>query len=111
MNDFTLLRVQNGFTRDQLADYLGLNVRTIRRYESNRAPKYVIRAVRALSGFIEHPNFEGWRFHQGLLYTPENEGFKSGLIRAIPYITQELQALKNSYKAHQIFMQNLDFAD
>lgn len=37
------------------------------------------------------PEWKGWRFHKGFLYTPEDKKISQGDIRALPYLLQ-LQA-------------------
>lgn len=65
--DFAYLRHRAGFDRPAAAAYLGVTLRTLRRYESRGAPKMAVMALAARSGAL--PGWEGFLFRPGEVRT------------------------------------------
>lgn len=89
MNDFYLLYRKAYFYQDTLADYLGVSIQTIRRWEiTNNPPIAVIKLLQLLANDLSHlgKEWSGFRFIAGELVTPEDQFVAPGKIRAHKYL-------------------------
>ena len=85
--DFLSARHAARMTTQEVADYLELSIRTVRRYEkTGKAPKSVIECLLMIGGhcptYSRRNDFTGWSFGSGFLWSPEGEKFTSGDVRA-----------------------------
>lgn len=85
--DFLDARYSSRMTSKEVSDYLGISLRTIKRYErTGKAPKSVIECLLMIGGhcptFSRRSDFTGWTFGQGYLWSPEGDKFTSGDVRA-----------------------------
>ena len=85
--DFLSARYAARMTTQEVADYLGISIRTVKRYEkTGKAPKSVIECLLMIGGycptFSRRNDFTGWRFGSGFLWSPEGDKFTSGDVRA-----------------------------
>ena len=91
MNDFYCLYRRSGFYRKTLAEYLEVDLRTIKRWEqSSKPPVAVVKLLQYLGndlGFI-NKDWSGFYFYQGELCSPEGNQVRPGQIRAHPYLQQ-----------------------
>ena len=74
-------------TTEQVADYLDISHRTIKRYEqTGKAPKAVIECLLMIGGrcptFSLRNDFTNWSFRNGFLWSPEGDKYTSGDVRA-----------------------------
>lgn len=67
-SDFAYLRHRAGFDRSTAAQYLGISLRTLRRYEAYGAPQMAVMALAARAGAL--PGWEGYFFRPGEVRTP-----------------------------------------
>ncbi len=67
-SEFAYLRHRAGFDQRHLAQYLGVSLRTVRRYEKCGAPRMAVLAVALRAG--EYPDWEGFWFRDGKLTNP-----------------------------------------
>lgn len=93
--DFLSARYAARMTTQEVADYLELSLRTIKRYESTgKAPKSVIECLLMIGGhcptFSRRNDFTGWRFGSGYLWSPEGDRFTSGDVRAGRFALMQL---------------------
>jgi len=86
--EFKEARIRAGLTQENCALYLNLSVKTIKTYDSGKAPKTALELMNVLAG--EFPSmtasrggFKGWGFKNGLLYSESGDVFSSGDILAI----------------------------
>jgi len=95
-NDIHNQRKLGNLTMQDAADACGVNRKTWRRWENgnNKMPKStwgwfsIITSGAAIAG---GPDWEGWSFHQGKLYSPEGwGGFTAGELRSWPYLHAQL---------------------
>ena len=92
--DFTNARHIARMSREDIARYLDISPKTIKRYESTgKAPKAVIECLLMIGGMLpafgQKNDFSGWSFSSGYLHSPEGNRYTSGDIRAI-YSDREL---------------------
>jgi len=92
--DFTDARHIARMSREDIARYLDISPKTIKRYEqSGKAPKAIIECLLMIGGqlpnFAKKNDFNGWSFSSGYLHSPEGNRYTSGDIRAI-YSDREL---------------------
>ncbi len=85
--DFLDARYISRMTSKEVATYLEVSHRTIKRYEkTGKAPKAVIECLLMIGGhcptFSLRNDFTGWSFSSGFLYSPEGDKFTSGDVRA-----------------------------
>lgn len=87
-----------GFRQEEAAAICGVSPRTWRAWESGarRMPRatWAWFKANASTGFELTREWEGWRFHEGRLWSPEEVGFTPGQIRAIPWQVQVIRALQ-----------------
>lgn len=89
MSDFYLLYRKAHFYQDTLADYLGVSIKTIRRWESiNKPPAAVTKLLQLLANDLSHlgKEWSGFRFIDGELVSPENDFIAPGKIRAHKFL-------------------------
>ena len=103
--DFYKLVRECGFNREAIAEYLDVTEQTVRRWEkTNRPPKAVFLLLDVLSGGLGFVSdeFKGFYFFKGDLYTPENEAFRAGEIRAIKYYQHAIKHYQNKGKSKSV---------
>ena len=73
---------------DQAAALTGLCPRTLRRQETGRAPVNlaVYNLFRLLAGELLDPAWSGWCVRRGLLWSPDDNGYRPGEILALPWL-------------------------
>lgn len=100
--DFRVERITAGFTRPQAADYLGVNVRTIRNWETGatRIPYPAFRLLRMRAkGLVYGQGWEGWRFtSEGALCSPVGRS----------YLPHELMDLSHVFRMANLFARTCD---
>ena len=92
MDDFFTLRLTARATYSDVARLCGVTTRTVKLWERTQAPIYAISLLKMLAGFPD--GWDGWRFSNGLLWTPEGTSYNAGTIRAIPYLMAQLQEFR-----------------
>jgi len=96
--DFLEARYLSRMTAQEVADYLDISLRTVKRYESTgKAPKAVIECLLMISGrmpsFSRRNDFTGWSFSSGFLYSPAGDKFTSGDVIAGKLASLEMNRL------------------
>ncbi|MBV2122904.1 MAG: hypothetical protein KUF74_15790 [Candidatus Thiodiazotropha sp. (ex Ctena orbiculata)] len=91
-------RITAHLNPQEAADLCGLHRTAYRRQEtgSSRVNLSCFRLLLMQAGFLPPP-WEGWRLHDGQIWSPEGEGFAPGEIRAIPLMNATVAA----YQARQ----------
>jgi len=100
--DLYYARVHLNMSANQAADFLGIHRTTYKRQETGNS-KVCIAAYKALmmlSGFMPEP-FTGWRIINGKLYSPENEGYSPGEIRASEFRRKQVFELEREIRVLQ----------
>ncbi len=91
------LRQDAGLSVDRAAAFLGINPRTLRRWEAgdSRIPPAALVALSVAAGHLDPYGapFAGWTARNGELATPEGEQFHIGTVRAAPFLRQTVRAL------------------
>ena len=85
MDDIYVLRRTARLSIESAAELCGVSPRTIRSWEKCGAPAYAINSLKLSAGFPFGDMWQGWRFADGLFWSPEGVSFTAGEIRAIPY--------------------------
>ncbi len=94
------LRYLIGITQEQSADVCAVTIETWKRWEGGKNPMPRVtwgwyRIVTEGSVTAGGPEWEGWGFNKGRLYSPEDwGGFTAGELRAWPYMQAQLDELK-----------------
>ena len=80
------------------AKLCGVCIRTYRRWEKGirKAPRWAYKLLESYA-IGQLPNagkkWQGWRFYDGRLWSPEDRDFTAGEIRALDLLNQALRAL------------------
>lgn len=88
------------FTKEQAAEICDVTIKTWTRWETGKGdmPRVTwgwFRIVTSGGVTAGGPDWEGWGFHEGLLYSPENwGGFSAGELRSWFYKNAQLAELK-----------------
>jgi len=93
-----------GLTIKKAASLCGVTERTWRSYEKGeRRIPYSTWCwfVTVTEGIPLDRDWAGWTFRNGKLWSPENDGFSPGEVRAIPLLQQHISALKNRVDANE----------
>lgn len=100
--DFRIERMTAGFSRPQAADYLGVNVRTIRNWETGatRIPYPAFRLLRMRAkGLVHGQGWEGWRFtSEGALCSPVGRS----------YLPHQLMDMSHVFRMANLFARTYD---
>ena len=94
----------SNLTKQQAADLCGVSLRTWRAWEhGEHAMPYSAWCwfKTVTEGIPLDREWQGWRFFKGKLWSPENNGFKPGEIRALPLLHQTIAAFRNRETAPQ----------
>ncbi len=83
-SDFAYLRHRARLDRPSAAEYLGVSLRTLRRYESYGAPHMAVMALAARAGAL--PGWEGFQFRPGEVVTPLGDVVKRTEIEQRDYL-------------------------
>lgn len=87
-------------TKNEAADACGASIRQWRRWESGstKMPRPIWGWFRIFTSGAQvagGPEWEGWYFHEGKFYSPENWGrFSAGELRTWPYLHAQLSELR-----------------
>jgi len=87
----------SNLTKQQAAAQCGVSVRTWSAWEKGeRKMPYSTWCwfVTVTEGIPLNGDWSGWRFFKGKLWSPENDGFKPGEIRALPLLHQTISAFR-----------------
>lgn len=89
------LRVRCGYSRNGVAEALGVTLRTWQRWQKGGAPGWAVHLLRIWAGESPWSGWEGWRFSDGEIWPP---GYCApvtpGQVLAVPYRLQIIAALK-----------------
>ena len=102
--DFTDARHTARMSRKEVAQYLEISPRTIKRYEAGqKPPKAIIECLKMIGGEmpkfgLKRNGFEGWSLSNGYLYTDSGERFTSGDRELIKEIRKENKRIKEIIK-------------
>jgi transcriptional regulator with XRE-family HTH domain len=108
MIDFYQLRLDAGFTRKSLSEYLSISQQTVRNWDRKGAPVTVVKLLQLLANDLSHLGsaWSGFYFYNGELKSPEGDYYRAGDIRAIPYLrmtsdfqAEEISRLKNKARS------------
>lgn len=99
--DFRVERITAGFTRYQAADYLGVNVRTIRNWETGatRIPYPAFRLLRMRAkGLVYGQGWEGWRFtSEGALCSPVGRSYTPNQLLDLSHVFRMANLFASAY--------------
>lgn len=104
MGKFQDLRHKARLSRQACADYLGVNLSTVNRWDNDRvkAPFAVQELLRVISGELPDLSlrscFVGWRFREDFLITPEGEKYTAEDIREIRLLRSMINTLEVEVK-------------
>jgi len=102
-----------GLSKTKAAKLCGVSLRTWSSWErGERKMPYATWCwfVTITEGIPMNGDWSGWRFFKGKLWTPENDGFKAGEIRAIPLLHQTIAAFRASDERRQRGLTTSDLA-
>lgn len=103
---FRLERFTAGFTRLQAADYLGVNVRTIRNWETaaTRIPYSAFRLLRMRAqGLVYGNGWEGWRFtSEGALCSPVGRTYTANQLLDLSHVFRMANLFASTYERQRL---------
>ena len=100
---FSAFRRTQGLTQQSVADQLQVTVQTVRRWERESAPFWAVEIIylRSRSPAAHGKQWQGWCFDNGYLVTPEGDSFRPGEIRAIHFMRQGLDIIRDQRRSMQ----------
>ncbi len=97
---YNLRWLRCGLSVESAAFFLGVCRRTIDNWEKygRRPPEAAIAALKYRAGFMPcgSAEWQGWRFKNDLLWSPEGYGYHTGDLRSIAYLRELVKELKQN---------------
>ena len=100
---FSAFRRTQGLTQQAVVNQLQVTVQTVRRWEREFAPFWTVEIIylRSRSPAAHGKHWQGWYFENGYLVTPEGDSFRPGEIRAIQFMRQGLDIIRDNRRSMQ----------
>lgn len=101
--NYSAFRRALGLTQQSIADCLQVTVQTVRRWERESAPFWAVEIIylRSRSPAAHGEEWQGWYFENGYLVTPEGDSYRPGEIRAIQFMRQGLDIIRDQRRSTQ----------
>jgi transcriptional regulator with XRE-family HTH domain len=103
-SDFLKWRERCGVTKEQAAEYFGVNVRTVSRWDEDGAPVMAMKLIAYRDAHLGalHSDWAGWRItHRGELLGPGRLRYISRQLVAMPGVLRELDRRVGSVEAQE----------
>lgn len=97
LSTFREVQLCCGFTDHAAAHYLGVSLRTLRRWRATLSPPLsALRLLAIRAGACPWPGWEGWEVHTGYLFAPgqTRRGFKPGHVMSVTFLHAQIRNYK-----------------
>lgn len=100
-DNFSAFRRVHGLTQQAVSDSLQVTVQTVRRWERESAPFWAVEIIYLHSRCpaAHGKEWQGWCFENGYLVTPEGDSYRPGEIRAIQFLRQGLDIIRDQRRS------------